>query len=95
MNILAFSLGALLVLAVRGYEVAYKDVTLGYYTSGGSQDALCVYPSNAPEGAKFPLIVFSHGMGAGGFWMLLVYRDLFETLASKGYVILAHRSCPM
>lgn len=55
-----------------------------------------VYPSGQGS-AKFPLVVYAHGLGDGGDHVMEHYsgtdHPLFEVLASWGYVVLAPRSC--
>lgn len=59
-----------------------------------TRDYQIVYPANAAEGEKFPLLLFAHGAAGGGIDML-AYQHHFSDLASYGYVVIAPRSCFM
>ena len=51
-----------------------------------------VYPDGA-DGWSGPVIAYAHGLSDGGSNVMDRYTDLFEELASYGYVVVAPRSC--
>eukprot|EP00756_Hemistasia_phaeocysticola_P050038 Hpha_TRINITY_DN24679_c0_g1::TRINITY_DN24679_c0_g1_i1::g.147422::m.147422 len=57
--------------------------------------AIVVSPVPTEAGQTFPLVVYMHGLGGGGFYEDWgeAYKVLFTNLASHGYVIVAPQSC--
>lgn len=59
--------------------------------------AVVIAPVPTTAGQTFPLVVFMHGAGGGGFYEDWGegYKVLFTNLASHGYVIIAPQSCDL
>ncbi len=54
---------------------------------------LCTFPTNLPDPeVSFPLIVFGHGGGVGGF-KTGMYEKFMREVASAGFVVCAPRQC--
>lgn len=51
------------------------------------------YPETAPNGSRFPLIAYAHGLFGGGEVDIVGYHLLFEQIASFGYVVAAPAGC--
>lgn len=82
-------------LPVSGeYNVAEANAILidnsrieGFETDGSNREVpvYFYYPKNAPEGEKFPLIIFSHG----SFGYYQSNHSTYAELASNGYVVVS------
>merc|ERR1719297_89277 len=68
-----------------------KDaVTIGGLVCDGIQDGSVFYPSDTSK--KYPLLAFAHGWTEGGQFTDVNYKDVIESVAAAGYVVIAHHS---
>lgn len=76
------------------YKVKQDTIHVGGY-SGAIQTARIWWPTPKNETEKFPLVVFMHGMTAGGTQMPVDYGPgLVTPLASFGFIVIGPESCP-
>jgi len=69
---------------------ASKRVTVGGFKCDGIQTATIFYPTDTSK--KYPLLSFSHGWTEGGRNVAINYKDVLETVAASGYVVIAGES---
>jgi len=68
-----------------------KDaVTIGGLVCDGIQDGSVFYPNDMSK--KYPLLAFAHGWTEGGQFTDGNYKDVIESVAAAGYVVIAHHS---
>jgi dienelactone hydrolase len=68
-----------------------KDaVTIGGLVCDGIQDGSVFYPNDMSK--KYPLLAFAHGWTEGGRFTDVNYKDVIESVAAAGYVVIAHHS---
>jgi len=73
----------------------HKSVHVGGYVSGGSQEGILAYPTEAIKNKTvLPFLTFAHGMTAGGAVTYTDYDVLWDVVCSYGYIILGPKSCP-
>jgi dienelactone hydrolase len=65
-------------------------VTVGGFTCDGIQTATVYYPSDSSK--KYPLLSFAHGWTEGGVNVAINYKDVIESVAAAGYVVIAEHS---
>jgi len=70
--------------------VVKKAVTIGGLKCDSIQTGSVFYPSDTSK--TYPLLNFAHGWTEGGFWTDINYKDVLETVAAAGYVVIAHHS---
>ena len=72
------------------FKTAHKSFTVKEldFTNRGLD---VVFP--VEDGWKGPIVAYAHGLSDGGSKVMDRYTDLFEELASYGYVVIAPRSC--
>ena len=76
------------------YPCTEKQVEVGGYVAGGSQDAYLLYPTDGVKNkTTFPFIAFAHGMTAGGSEVYSAYINVLQFVCSHGYIIAAPKSC--
>ena len=76
------------------YPCTVKQVTVGGYVAGGSQDAYLLYPTEGVANkTMFPFVAFAHGMTAGGSEVYSAYVNVLQFVCSHGYIIGAPKSC--
>jgi dienelactone hydrolase len=56
----------------------------------GIQDGSVFYPND--KSRKYPLLAFAHGWTEGGGFTDSNYKDVIESVAKAGYVVIAHHS---
>eukprot|EP00483_Globobulimina_turgida_P001931 UN01933 len=72
----------------------HKEITIGGFVAGGSQNAVLAYPTKAiNDGTTLPFVAFAHGMTAGGNKVWSSYGTVIEEVCSYGYIIVAAQSC--
>jgi len=79
--------------ALGPYEPARKFYDVENLDGSKSGQIDVYYPSNAKEGEKFPLISYAHGAAGGGKLDILGYYQLFNDIASYGFVVAAPNAC--
>jgi dienelactone hydrolase len=67
-----------------------KAVTIGQLKCDGIQTGAIYYPADASK--KYPLLSFAHGWTEGGTAVETNYKDVLETVAAAGYVVVAEES---
>jgi len=65
-------------------------VTIGGLHCDTIQEGTVFYPSDASK--KYPLLSFAHGWTEGGPFTDPNYKDVLESVAAAGYVVIAHHS---
>jgi len=70
--------------------IVKKGVTIGGLKCDAIQTGTVFYPSDTSK--KYPLLAFAHGWTEGGMFTDGNYRDVLETVAASGYVVIAHHS---
>lgn len=77
---------------VHGFDVVHTDAHMQQVCSWPweTQDMDVVYPKTT-EG-RFPIIAYAHGWKAGGDRVDADLRDLFDLLASAGYILVAPKA---
>lgn len=65
-------------------------MTIGGLHCDGIQTGSVWYPTDTSK--TYPLLAFAHGWTEGGSFTDPNYRDLLETAAAVGYVVIAHHS---
>lgn len=70
--------------------IVKKKVTIGGLKCDSIQTGSVFYPSDTSK--TYPLLNFAHGWTEGGFWTDINYKDVLETVAAAGYVVIAHHS---
>ena len=73
------------------YKTARKVVKVDILDPTDDEVVL-TFPSNASSLDKFPLVAYAQGL-LGGDIDILGYAELFDQMASHGFVIAAHKSC--
>ncbi len=68
--------GAMMGFAMYPTDAPVKSVTIGRVSTTAAEDA-------APAPGRFPLLIFSHGMGS----LPELYLWLFEGLAARGFIV--------
>jgi len=79
-----------LLADVAGANFDSKQVTVGGFQCDGIQTATVYYPTDTSK--KYPLLSFAHGWTEGGNHVGVNYKDVLETVASAGYVVIAEHS---
>lgn len=103
-SVLALTLSILFIAVQSGipptwgtwgeYPCAEKEITVGGFVAGGSQDAYLLYPTTGiSNGTTFPFLAFAHGMTAGGDEVITAYINVLQFVCSHGYIIAAPKSC--
>ena len=74
--------------------IAKEKVTIGGLKCDGIQTGTIYYPSAATNdnNAKYPLLSFAHGWTEGGTATARNYKDVLESVACAGYVVIAEES---
>jgi len=67
-----------------------KGVTIGGLKCDGIQTGSVFYPTDSSK--TYPLLSFAHGWTEGGGLTDGNYKDVLETVAAAGYVVVAHHS---
>ena len=77
------------------YKCTLKEVNIGGFKAGGSQNAYLMYPDDALDKKEhFPFVAFAHGMTDGGKSTYSSYSKLWNSVCSRGFIIAAPMSCP-
>jgi dienelactone hydrolase len=71
-------------------SIIKKTVTVGGFTCDGIQTATVFWPSDTSK--KYPLLSFAHGWTEGGSLTDGNYKDVIESVAAAGYVVIAEHS---
>ena len=66
-----------------------EQITVGGLSCDMLQGAMVYYPTG---GGKYPLLSFAHGFTEGGFLVGTNYKDVLETVAAAGYIVIAEES---
>merc|ERR1719420_777681 len=85
-------LTALFAVGAASVPITRKSVTVGGYRCGTIQTAQVYYPSDAGVNNTYPLLAFGHGWTCGGSAMKNNYKEILESIAATGYVIIASES---
>jgi len=67
-----------------------KTVTIGGLICDSIQTGTVFYPADTSK--KYPLLSFAHGWTEGGPFTDVNYKDVLESVAAAGYVVIAHHS---
>jgi dienelactone hydrolase len=70
--------------------VTVDDVTIGKLTCDSIQNGHVAYPSDTSK--TYPLLSFAHGWTEGGALTKSNYKDVIESVAAAGYVVVAEHS---
>jgi len=71
-------------------DVIRTNVTMSGMVCGPDQTGIAVYPADSSR--KYPVISYAHGMTLGGPKLESAYTNLWNLLASAGYVIIAPKA---
>merc|ERR1711924_132478 len=82
--------GENLVMEPTTPGIAKKAVTIGGLKCDGIQTGTVFYPTDTTK--TYPLLAFAHGWTEGGPFTDVNYKDVLETVAAAGYVVIAHHS---
>jgi len=75
---------------VSNPKITKVPVTIGGLKCDTIQTGTVFYPSDTSK--KYPLLNFAHGWTEGGQFTDGNYKDVLETVAASGYVVIAHHS---
>jgi hypothetical protein len=82
-------------LAAGPYETAWEWIAkIPGLTAAGPKGAMITYPADySGANETYPLLIFGHGASVSGKGSASGYRQLFDTVAAYGFIIVAPLNC--